>query len=133
MEWKFVKSQLSEKEILEVEKLLNIKLPIEFKNIVIKYNGGQPIPYCFDLNNEKEKVFSSLINFDLNAKNNVLVMLKSLENINNIIPFGLDPFGNFICFQYQNSENPNIVFYNHENNEIKLITESFNNFLKLLF
>lgn len=135
MEWKFSKENLHISDIEKIEKLLSIKLPKEFKEIISNYNGARPSLISFDIENEKEKVFDALIDYNPNSKNNVIELFNRIKRIsdNKIIPFGEDGFGNYICFQYHNTENPQIVFFNHENNKIKYIAESFNNFLKILY
>jgi hypothetical protein len=89
----------------------------------------------FDLENEKEKVFDSLIDFSLSKKNNVIEVYKNLENndVKNIIPFGEDGFGNYICFQFKSPENPNVVFFNHETGDIQTIANSFKEFINILY
>ena len=89
----------------------------------------------FDI--ENEKLFDSLIEFNLNTNNNVVDIYNNLKknDIKNIIPFGEDGFGNYICFQYENlnQDNPNVVFFNHENHKLKYIADNFNEFLNILY
>lgn len=135
MEWKFKKNGLDNSEINLIEHELSVKLPIDFVNLIRQYNGARPSLISFDLENEKEKVFDSLIDFSPNGNNNVIEVYKSFKknSLKKNIPFGEDGFGNYICFQYQNSENPNIIFFNHETNEVKLIADSFKEFIDMLY
>lgn len=135
MEWKFKKNGLHDSQINLVEQELYVKLPIDFVQIIKQYNGARPSLISFDLENEKEKVFDSLIDFSSNSKNNIFEIHKRFINdgVKKIIPFGEDGFGNYICFQYQNSENPNIIFYNHETNEVKHIADDFKEFIEMLY
>lgn len=135
MEWKFKKNGLDNSEINLIEHKLSVKLPIDFVQLIKQYNGARPSLTSFDLENEKEKVFDSLIDFSSNSKNNVIEVYKWLKDsgVKKSIPFGEDGFGNYICFEYQNSERPNVVFFNHETNEVKHIADSFNEFIEMLY
>lgn len=135
MEWKFKKNSLNKSEINLIENELSVKLPTDFINLITEYNGARPSLISFDIKDEKEKVFDALIDFSPNSKNNVIEIYNRLKKNNNkkIIPFGEDGFGNYICFQYQNSENPNVVFFNHENNQVKHIADNFKDFIEMLY
>ena len=45
-----------------------------------------------------------------------------------MIPFALDPAGNFFCV-----ENGKIVFYNHETDDTETICDTFKEFLNKLY
>ncbi|WP_356724712.1 SMI1/KNR4 family protein [Paenibacillus sp. JJ-223] len=55
-----------------------------------------------------------------------------------IVPFGRDPFGNFLCFDYRSmQENPTIVFYDHESEvedeKIIYVCDTFTQLLSELY
>ncbi|CAM1346907.1 SMI1/KNR4 family protein [Tenacibaculum insulae] len=135
MEWKFKKNSLDNSQIKLIEQELSVKLPIEFVALIKQNNGARPSKNSYDLKNEKGKFFDSLIDYSFEEKNNVVAVYKRLKtySVNKMIPFGEDGFGNYICFNYVNEENPNVVFYDHEINEVIEITNSFNEFLDLLY
>ncbi len=132
--WKNSKGNF-EKEVVEnFEKYHGIKFPEKYIEIVKKFNGAYPDKNKFDLENEKEKVFYKLLNWDLNRKNNLKEMYENHKTNfdGKIIPFGEDPFGNLFCFNFK-KENPSILYWNHELNEHTLIAENFESFLKMLY
>ncbi len=138
MEWKFSKNKITEKDIKLVEKYFAVILPKTFKDIVIKHNGAKPSLSCFDMKNDKEKVFDSLISYQPNIENNVIDYYNTIkkQTTKNIIPFGEDPFGNLLCFLYEKNENPKVIFWNHEkenDNEINIIAANFDDFMRKLY
>ena len=55
---------LDEDRIIEVEKLFGFKLPNDYKQCIIKNNGGYPEPNVFDSDDGRvEAVFNNLISF----------------------------------------------------------------------
>lgn len=115
--WKFVKPLKDKSSILLVEKEWGIKLPEIFIELVIKYNSGVPENTAFNTEFSTGKSSGELLNFNLDSKDNVLAEYKNIEDKlpPDIFPFAADPGGNYICFDYRmNKENPQIVFWNHE-------------------
>ncbi|MBF0780467.1 MULTISPECIES: SMI1/KNR4 family protein [unclassified Granulicatella] len=118
------------------ERILDIIFPEDFKNVVLQYNGGYPVPNKFCLLGNDE-VFNNLISFNENEYDNVYEILEDLEGRlrRGIIPFGEDPFGNLLCFDFLN--NKSIVFWNHEidvssSSEVTFVADNFTEFLEML-
>jgi hypothetical protein len=118
-------------EIKEVELRLCISFPEPYVTLVTKANGAYPDKKVFDIEGRKSCVFESLINWDKSRKANFYFFLEIISN-KNIIPFGKDPFGNLICFDFSNTGMTHIVFWNHENEEVSYIANSFESFLENL-
>ena len=98
----------------------------------MQVNGAYPDKNVFDFQGRKGCVFESLINWDKARKANFYFWLEVIEN-KKIIPFGKDPFGNVICFDFSTSKDaPQIVFWNHENGDVSPIANSFDSFLNIL-
>ncbi|MGN0974171.1 MAG: SMI1/KNR4 family protein [Bacilli bacterium] len=129
--WFFLGKPLGENKIIEVERLFGFKLPDDYKNCVMENNGGFPEPNTFDCDDGRiEAVFNDLISFtdeDLNIK------MFSEFSLKKLIPFGRDPFGNLLCFDYnENIDSPKVVFYNCEETGSTLITPVCQTFTDLL-
>ena len=81
---------------------------------VLNYNGGRPSNRIFDTDSAKERELKSFLSFNKEDKETVwkIFSWNKDELKDKYIPFGIDNFGNLICF---NADNDNIVFINHEN------------------
>lgn len=119
IEWLFVRRPAEDKEILEVENILGIKFPDDYKECLKKNAGGSPEPNVFDFNKRKEAVFNRLFTYDPTDKyyyivNNYYAIKDRL--IDDIYPIADDVFGNCICFDYREGKDkaPKIVFWDHE-------------------
>ena len=112
-----------------VEARLNISLPKSYIDQVLNTNGAHPDKSIFDTKSRKDCVFESLINWDKSRKANIYFWLDTIK-MENILPFGKDPFGNLICFDFSSGRNPQVVFWNHENDQISFIADSFDSFLQ---
>ncbi|EOQ05083.1 hypothetical protein KOY_02869 [Bacillus cereus VDM021] len=129
--WLFSGESLNEKIFIEVERLFGFKLPDDYKNCIMENDGGFPEPNTFDCDDGRiEAVFNALISFtdeDLNIK------MFSEFSSQKLIPFGRDPFGNLLCFDYNdNADSPKVVFYNCEETGSTLITPVCQSFTDLL-
>lgn len=125
-------------DIIEsVEHRLQITLPEDYKQFVLKYDGGYPNPNHFKVDGKVE-IFNNLISLDENEYNNIYEILEDLQDRigDQLIPFAEDGFGNLLCFDY--SANKNIVFWDHEKNygdfkELPLVCFSFSSLIENLF
>lgn len=126
------------KDIIEcVEHRLQITLPDDYKQIVLKYVGGYPNPNHFKVDGKLE-IFNNLISLDENEDNNIYEILEDLQDRlgDQLIPFAEDGFGNLLCFDY--SAEKSIVFWNHEKNydkfkEATFVCSSFSSLIESLF
>jgi len=130
---------VKESIIEKVESILGVKFPNDYIEIIIKNNGGYPKPNRFNLNGNEE-VFNNLLSFDEEDCSNIINTYNDTKDrlIEKIIPFAEDPFGNMICFDYRNNNQPVIVFWEHEiafndkEKAIKYICNSFSDLLSIL-
>ena len=125
-------------DIIEsVEHRLQITLPEDYKQFVLKYDGGYPNPNHFKVGGKLE-IFNNLISLDENEDNNIYEILEDLQDRigAQLIPFAEDGFGNLLCFDY--SADKSIVFWNHEKNyddfkEATFVCSSFSSLIESLF
>jgi hypothetical protein len=101
--------------ISKVEAIFGIKFPKDYVECIIKNDGGYPKPNRFNLNGNEE-VFNNLLSFDEEDSSNMIDTYNDVKDrlIEKVIPFAEDPFGNLLCFDYRNNEQPTIVFWEHE-------------------
>ena len=90
--------------------------------------------------NGNEEVFNNFLSFDEEDSSNIINAYNDVKDrlIEKVIPFAEDPFGNLLCFDYRNSEQPIIVFWEHEKafnnkeNAISFICNTFSELLNML-
>ncbi len=63
-----------------------------------------------------EEVFNNLLSFDEGDISNIINIYNDGNDrlTEKVIPFSEESFGNLICFDYMNNEQPIIVFWEHE-------------------
>lgn len=157
VKWDYTDEKISVKEIMEVESLWKIKFPKDYVESAIYNHGGSPDPEEFLVEN-RSKVFGCLLSYCNNSPDNILEVYNRIKERlpKDIFPFGCDPAGNYICFDYRKSKsNPGIIFWEHElgvlesdysqeqfkridlkevqEKAIKPISSSFKEFIKSLF
>ncbi|WP_283750954.1 SMI1/KNR4 family protein [Bacillus cereus] len=141
VKWIMSKPLEDEKAVVRFENMLEIVLPDDYKLCITNYDAGRPRPNVFDTAQRKELVAKALLSFD---QSNVENIWDTFENIKNqlpkrIVPFMSDQFGNYVCFDYRNSNEPTVVFWDHElshqniTEEIIYIANSFSEFVEGLY
>ncbi|OPH46700.1 hypothetical protein BC351_14540 [Paenibacillus ferrarius] len=132
--WIFVEESVDDATIVLVEQLFEVTFPQDYKDCIKKFNGGYPEPNIFDYNNGAQGVFNDLISFTNSELNIKMFHDIAKDSINKeIIPFGRDPFGNLICFDYRYSKKiPYVIFYDHEEVGEEAITPICETFTELL-
>jgi len=133
--WRYKKGPVLESDFMKIEISFGIQLPELYKEIVRENNGGRPLPNRFDTENNKKRVIKAFLSIDEREGNleNVYGWIK--ERIpQQIIPFASDPGGNYLCFDYRSSPvDPSVVFWNHENNSIEMVSLDFTSFTKMVY
>lgn len=125
--WKYVSPLKDTAAINKIEKKYHYVLPEEFKSCVLQNNAGMPSRSILK-RPENEYVFGGLMSFNKDDADNIYDFIELFEVDDGkelkLFPFGLDPFGNFYCFN-----NGKVVYYDHETDQSKIIAESFAEFL----
>lgn len=133
---------ISSEDISLFEHKFAIKLPNDFKVVVMSNDGASSDLPCIDFGGEKEKVFSGLIPLlEDNDYSRTIVELMADTDVNfpnGIVPFGDDPFGNLDCLDYRSNSIPTIVYWDHDlemngNNQFGFVAENFTDFLNCLY
>ena len=78
-----------------------------------------------------EKVLGAILSFNRNESDtdSVFTALNAITDIN-LMPFGIDPFGNYICYSLQDKK---VVFWDHETDSISSVSDSLSAFLDSLY
>lgn len=123
--WKFATPTTLEK-IQEVEKEQGIKLPSTLVKTILIGNNGKPSIMEFLSVNGTEHVLNTLLSYNRDDIETVYKAFVHLQGTD-LYPVANDPFGNLICLK-----GDEVVFWNHETNEITQVAKSFEDFLKSL-
>ena len=126
--WNF-KIDLKDNNVFQtVEQEKGISIPYELTNIIREYNAASPEKYHYMLKTD-EKIFGGFLSFNKDDDDNVFSALKCVRD-KNLLPFGIDPFGNYICFDLIKNI---VVFWDHETGESVSTEKNLKNFLDELY
>jgi hypothetical protein len=131
VEWKKGRGDVSLSQLGEFEAKYQVSFPDTYKALVVESNGGYPNKTLFNVSNGREAVFESLINWDQSRKANIYFWMDTL-NLDKVVPFGKDPFGNLICFDFRESVKPSVKFWDHEIGEFYAVSSDWHIFLDSL-
>lgn len=128
--WKYKIELKTSSVFKEIEKLRKIIFPGELKKFVLENNAATPSRYNFMLGND-EKVLGAILSFnhDESDGDSVFTALSIIDD-KNLIPFGIDPFGNYICYSLKDAE---IVFWQHETGAVRSTGASLEQFIASLY
>lgn len=131
MKFKYVKPLESEKNIERFENLMQATLPELFREFVKINNGSRPECPVFDTDNTKERVVNNFLSFNFHDHFSIFSAYENNEKMfeSKYIPFALDVFGNFLCF----NKKFQIIFINHEDLTKEFVANSFDEFLEKLY
>lgn len=136
-------------QIQDIEILLGLNFPQEYRKHLLEFNGGQCTPNVFSFN-DNGIITESCIDWFLaiydgefdNLKDYIeTYKVKAKRLPFNIVPFAHDPGGNLICISCEGNDVGSIYFWDHErevdysiagdNNysNLYLIANSFNRFI----
>lgn len=135
MKWILKESDITKNNIENIEQKLGLLLPNDFKQVIAHNNGASPEPNVYDTEITKEKIAGYLLSFNCNDQVNILDTYEALKDRlpKRFIPIMSDPFGNYICFDFLNENNPKVFFWNHENGTKEFIADNFTIFLNNLY
>lgn len=114
--------KLSINQIEEIERYVGLKFPVEYKNHLLQYNGGQCYPNVFKFN-ENGNWTESCIDWFLaiydGEYDNLKAYIKDYKLDEKRLPFHMlpiahDPGGNLICISCGSADEGHIYFWDHE-------------------
>lgn len=132
MEWKYVKPLKTMDLIDEYECLVRYVFCDSFRKCIAENNGGRPSKKVFDTDKERERAIKSFLSFNKEDRETVWKIYEwNKEELNDrYVPFGIDNFGNLICFDANNDK---VIFLDHEDMTIEVIANNFCEFINNLY
>lgn len=112
MEWNYKIDLVDESIFMEIGKARGITFPNALKDLIKEANGATPAQYHFMIG-ATEHVLGAVLSFNKDEADTdtIFTALEVVED-KDLIPFAIDPFGNYICYSLKNGA---IVFWDHEN------------------
>lgn len=128
--WKYKIDLADENVFSEIEKSREIKIPDAMKTLILEGNAATPEKYNFMVGST-ERVFGAMLSFNKN-ENDTDTVYTALEVVDDkeLLPFAIDPFGNYICLHLCSEE---VVFWNHETGEVESTGKKLDDFLESLY
>ena len=141
-----------EERINRLEKVWKVKLPQDYRNLLMKDNGGIPEKRNFQYGKRERMIERFLCIKEKNTDEDyawydINVILTQVEERmcsdpdsvgNNIIPIAELFAGDLLCLDYRESDSPQVcIWFHEESDEWEPVTEkvadSFSEFIKILF
>lgn len=129
IEWKY-KIDLADNAISTISSKYNLTIPDDLVKLLEKANAATPSKTKFMLKVD-EKILGAILSFnpgEIEADSFETAMKIGFEK--DIVPFGIDPFGNYICYSVKDGA---IVFFDHEEDSTTIISDSLKEFLNMLY
>lgn len=125
----------------ELEATLDVSFPKDYIECALENHGGRPSLDCLDFGGEEERLFGALLPITGGESRTILEEVEDSQGYipDRVVPFACDPFGNLFCFDYRQSETPQVVFWNHEEAHagpeacITKVARSFTELLEMLY
>ena len=131
--WKYVKTLGDRHAVGAFLEENNLSLPEDLIACLKNNNGGRPNRKTFDTDRSKEHMIKTLLSFNRGDAETVYTAFTTLRKEYqkfDLVPFASDPFGNFICYDDSRGD---IVLWLHETNQTEKISDSFTDFLNMLY
>ena len=130
MDWKYKIDVVNQNVFSEIEKNYGITISEELRALILTANAATPSKYNFVLGTT-EKVVGAILSFNKEEMDTdtVYSALSAIED-RSLVPFAIDPFGNYIC--YSNDDNE-VVFWDHETSGVSPTGKGLSAFLNSLY
>ena len=128
--WKYKIDVQSMSLFEEIENQYNVKFVDELRDFISMHNAATPEKYHFMIGNT-EKVLGAILSVNKGESDTdtIYTALSCIEN-SAIIPFAIDPFGNYICYS---SATGKIVFWDHETNAVLSSEKNLTEYIDSLY
>jgi cell wall assembly regulator SMI1 len=134
---------LNDENVRLLENELGFSLPKEYRDFLLRYNGGRPIPRAFPIRNLTNNPFGVIqVFFRIGGDFETSTLIWNWEIHNgripsNLFPIACDDGGDLICISLFGDDAESVVFwdYHQETNEptydnVYHIADSFEEFLE---
>ena len=112
---------INDDDIRNIEKLKSCILPADYKEFLLKYNGGTPNFNAFTIEKEEGSTIRFFFGIDNNisSKRNYDIIKNIKQSKDRIpeelLPIACDSFGNRVCIGVKDKHYGKIYFWDHEN------------------
>ncbi|MCX7570162.1 SMI1/KNR4 family protein [Tumebacillus sp. DT12] len=135
---------LTPEELVAAEQRLKVVFPTDFREFLLKHNGGRPTPNKFDFIDTNGESSNSQIDFFFaifeghidNLEIEYRARVEEDRLLPHFVPIANDPFGNLICLSVRSEDLGKVYFWDHEiepetagYENMSLIADSFTEFL----
>lgn len=132
MKWNYKIDLKDESVFSEIEKDREIKIPDDLKEMIKEGNAATPEKYKF-MTGSTEHALGAVLSFNKNEQgtDTVFTALQTIRD-KNLLPFAIDPFGNYICLDLKKNI---VVFWDHEFDQNNIYSTEMNlkNFFEKLY
>lgn len=130
LDWKYKVALKDEGVYKKIEADRNTEVPKEVKDFIAENNGATPSKYKFKAGDD-ERVFGAVLSFNENEADgdSVFTALWAVED-KKLLPFGIDPFGNYICYRLSDKT---VVFEEQESKEQTSTNMGLEEFINSLY
>lgn len=132
--WKFGNKLDDATPVKKLENAINVSLPSDYVECASENNAGYPSLNVFETEQGEKRVFSDLLSLIESDDDNIFEVYETVSDRldrQDILPFAADPFGNFLCFDF-NTLPATVVFWNHESNTLEAVAKTFTELLNML-
>jgi cell wall assembly regulator SMI1 len=135
--FEFTEKKITAQDIKTFEDHFQIKLPADYKNHLLQYNGGVPDKDSFELDKTEELWLSRFysLKYGKNNLEDAFTTLKINEKIlpDSLFPFAIDMGGNHFCISLAQEGYGKIYYCEHDTEDSpRLISNSFAEFMNSL-
>jgi cell wall assembly regulator SMI1 len=138
------KPKTTEARILALESKLGRSLPPDYRDFMLRHNGGRPIERVFRFVSRNGKPSNSVVDWFLSIHDGKLSNLEnSIASLENRIPpdtltIAIDPFGNFVLVGLHGGGLGKVYFWDHEEepdsepdwSNTDLVADTFDSFMR---
>lgn len=117
-----------------IEKEYEVRIPFEICEFLKRNSRGIPKEKSFLINN-KEYLLSGFISVDEKDKTNLISVASRLmkeKDMESILPFATDGFGNYYGIKFDEGFPAEIVFYEAEKGRISFVCNKFKDIIQAL-
>jgi cell wall assembly regulator SMI1 len=127
---------VSEAEVAQVESELGVRLPDQYREFLLKYNGGSPQPPAFrygtgPYTDSLVQIFNCIRPGDYTDLRKQAQVFKGRVP-DDMLPIAADPFGNIIAIGVKGDATGKVFFWDHETSDVHLVALTFEMFLDSL-
>lgn len=128
--WKYKIAIADENVFKEISRNRRMHFPEALKSFIMENNAATPANYRFMVGSN-ERVFGAVLSFnrDESDVDSVFTALSVIKDPD-LIPFGIDPFGNYICYSVKGND---VVFWDHETDSVESTGKTLSEFIDALY